>query len=339
MLLNSFTYQGKLLNKNTHCGQPTILCSHMLDEFVQLPKRWLTKLQLTKLSQKFRHIGGGQNGSVSDDRFQWDGFVVHGWRWHHLGIVRDLRRLSASIQKRQTQLCPASAHQGPSKITPTSTARLQWVALKDMLDHILDDNWRLHDYVEEALFFPWLAKRLDSEHPRLYQPFLKDVALIASQRELLTRDAKALARSVSVTVNDGLEKIVRDGASCGRTVHAIRSKLDRLSKNADTLFEASEAAMIPRVIEAFSRAEQLRFNDKVISNLSGRQARISLVVFKHAVHDSPHDALHFQNGVPAPIRKIALPYWFKKFVAHKIRFVADPYPSPSHEPRIAQSRR
>lgn len=304
----------------------------MLDEFLDRPKRWLTKLQLAKLSQRLYRSGNGKNGYASDERIRRDEFVVYGWRWHHLGIVRDLRRLSTSIEKRQAQLCPASSSHGPTTFTLTSSARSQWIALKDMFDHILHDNWGLHDHVEEELFFPWIEKRLSSTYPHLHLPFLKDVALIGTQRALLAQDAKALARLVSATVIDQFGKNTKSSSACDRSLHSIRSKVDRLSEEAENLFTISEDAMIPRVTDTFSRAEQLRFNDKVISNISGKQARISLVIFEHAIHDSPPDALHFRKGVPGPIRKLALPYWFKKFVAHKIRFVTDTHLSPSQSP-------
>lgn len=304
----------------------------MLDEFLDRPKRWLTKLQLTKLSQRLYNSGDGKNGYALDERIRRDEFFVYGWRWHHLGIVRDLRRLSTSIEKRQAQLCPASSSRGSTSFALTSSAHSQWIALKDMFDHILHDNWELHDHVEEVFFFPWIEKRLRSEYPHLHLPFLKDVALIGTQRALLAQDAKALAQLVSATVTDQFGENIKSGGACARSLHSIRSKVDRLSKETRTLFAASEAAMIPRVTDTFSRAEQLRFNDKVISNISGKQARISLVIFKHAIHDSPRDALHFRRGVPAPIRKLALPYWFKKFVAHKVRFVIHPHPSPSQSP-------
>lgn len=304
----------------------------MLDEFLDRPKRWLTRLQLSNLSQRFKSSDSGEYGLGAGKGIRLDGFVVYGWRWHHLGVVRDLRRLSTSIKKRQAQLCPAT-------FTLTPAARLQWSALKDMLDHILQDNWGLHDHVEQSLFFPWIEKRLSSDYPQIHQLFLKDAALIASQRALLAQDAKALAQLVSVIVTEKFEKTAQSGTACARIVHSVRSKVDRLSEDADNLFAISEATMIPRVVDIFSRAEQLRFNDKVISNISGKQARISLVIFKHAIHDSPQDAINFQRGVPAAIRKLALPYWFKKFVAHKIRFVTDPYPPPSTTSHVVQHHR
>lgn len=36
-------------------------------------------------------------------------FVLYGWQWHHLAIVRDLARLQAVLQKRRDVLCPNNA--------------------------------------------------------------------------------------------------------------------------------------------------------------------------------------------------------------------------------------
>lgn len=295
---------------------------------LEAPRRWIARFQLSRLPlNSIRSKNGcndGRNISLQN-RYTEDTFAVHGWRWHHLGIVRDLRRLSTGIQKRQMQLCPTS-FQLENELPLASSARQQWIALQDMLNYILVDNWGLHNFVECKMFFPWLENRHNLKDEFHRKVFLKDKALIERQRALLARQANTLAKLVSSAAGSGFKHDLRNSDACTRTLREVRAKVDQLSNDAERLFIASEAVMVPRVISLFTRGEQLQFNNTVISSISGKQARISLVIFKHATEESPEDASQFQNGVPAPIRRLALPFWFKRFVAHKIRFIAEPHP-------------
>lgn len=331
--------------------------------------------------------GTGARASRKATRFR-----VYGWRWHHLGIVRDLRRLHAQAEARSRLLCSTA---------DAAAAQAQRAALRAALAYILDDNWRLHNTVEQRLFVPWLLRRAavsggggggDGRALR------RDVAAIAAERTRLVGEATALAVVVDRWVRDdpnpypasnpflgarfsfrrpaGESRAARDNnhptnnnnnnknnnntnnniiiktpggtpvpptyRACKRELNDIQNRISHLAASAQVLFNASEAALIPRVRALFSEVDQLRFNHAVIRSISPEDARKSLVMFRDAVDRSAPvlasraDWADFHASVPIPIRKIALPYWRHKFVSHKTTFLTNyqsQSQSQSHTPR------
>ena len=75
-----------------------------------------------------------------------------------------------------------------------------------------------------------------------------------------------------------------------------------------------------------SEADQLEFNTRVIRSLSGRQARVALVVFQKAVNHNLNvfatlnDSNSFARDVPAPVRAL-IPYWRRRFVSEEMKFL------------------
>lgn len=232
-------------------------------------------------------------------------FRVRAWRWHHLGVVRDLSRLERGLSNRSGAMCIES----PAAVDTRRQAL-------DALRYILDDNWKLHNFVERALFVPWMSNRKPID-PSLRQ----HIRLVAAERERLQKEAGGLANQVAKWVN-------AEPVGCKRELSGITEQVRKLRENATRLFAASEAVFVPRVVDTYSAKEQGKFNDKVLKSITGRQARISLVIFGDAVQqDEPvvatkSDSKDFENDIPAPIRKLAMPYWRNKFVGQRAKFIA-----------------
>lgn len=251
-------------------------------------------------------------------------FRVHGWRWHHLGIIRDLTRLHMRGTHRASALCDASGR--------PEIAAAQRAAFQKALLYILRDNWGLHNSVEERFFLPWVQKAAAAA----VTAAAKDVAatpgqgdvtasvrVISGERARLARESDHLARMVDKWAKtDSLP-------TCRRDLRQILGIITKLRKDATRLFDVSEAVLIPRVLQSFTEKEQLQFNHSVLNCISGKEARVSLVIFRdavdrsHAVVASPTDWTDFQASVPAPIRNLALPYWRNKFVRDKAKFLAE----------------
>lgn len=219
--------------------------------------------------------------------------------------MRDLSRLERGLSARSGSLCLA----GPGAMR----TRKQ---VLDALRYILDDNWALHNFVEQSLFIPWARGKKPVE------PVLgRHVRLVAEERERLQMEANVLTNAVEKWVDVGR-------ARCRGELGGIKERVRRLRENAATLFAASEAVFVPRVVNMFDEKEQVQFNNSVLKNITGRQARISLVIFGDAVQqDDPvvatrTDRDDFENDIPAPIRKLAMPYWKNKFVGQRTRFIA-----------------
>lgn len=150
----------------------------------------------------------------------------------------------------------------------------------------------------------------------------RSVAAVSAERSRLADESLRLEKRVESWVD------VSDD-SCERELLSIVANIISLRRKASQLFQASEAFFIPRVRRNFSEKEQLKFNSKVLRNITGKQARISLVVFRDAVDSneprvaSEQDFKDFESEIPSAIRRFALPHWRRKFVDHKIRFLTD----------------
>ena len=237
-------------------------------------------------------------------------FRVHGWRWHHLGIERDFLRLQTSAKQKQHNLC------NPSFPTTSSRDREHFFRF---LQYIIHDNWSLHDYVQQSVFFPWLQQRDTSATIRNH------LSLIDTERQRLATDANELVKRTKKWAIS-----TDNGYSCRKERDHILTKMDRLRTSAALLFKASEAVVIPRVLMLYTDKEQLGFNSTVLKHISGEQARISLVIFRDAVerNNKPvvaekEDLDDFLHAVPKPIRVLGLPYWRKKFTHDKLSFVRE----------------
>lgn len=187
----------------------------------------------------------------------------------------------------------------------------------DALNYILEDNWKLHNFVERSLFVPWLSRKMP-----LGPTLQRHIKLVAEERELLQQDAKRLTTAVQRWVQ-------ANPTRCKRELRGITDQVRKLRENAVTLFGASEAVFVPRVVSLFESKEQGKFNDSVLKRISGRQARISLVIFEDAVQRrdpivaTQTDRDDFENDIPAPIRRLAMPYWRNKFIGQRTRFITD----------------
>lgn len=317
----------------------------MFESVVETAKKFVHQWQLHQFSKR-----AVKPSSKVDDKSlapKSSRFRVHGWRWHHLGIVRDLKRLQAQGELRCHALCDSG---------DTSRSRALREDMRAALQYILNNNWRLHNTVEQRLFVPWVKQGASGLRARNENRALRrDIAVIETERMRLTGDAHALAIAVDRWVGDideeGTPETItlpttstisppRPGRSsrqtnsnaCRRDLNTILRRIDRLTRSAQLLFDSSEAVLIPHVKAAFSEADQLRFNHQVIRNISAEDARISLVIFRDAIDRTPPviasraDWSDFHTSVPIAIRKFALPYWRSKFVESRTTFLSGPKP-------------
>lgn len=231
-------------------------------------------------------------------------FRVRAWRWHHLGVERDLSRVEATLRARKTALCvPGGAR----------------VSLLDVLTYVIDDNWKLHNHVEKTLFIPWIMRHAGND------PILKrNTLILEKERQRLMKDTHLIMKQVEQWVNQ-----TESQSQCTNNVLLIANNLRKLRQDSTLLFRASENLFIPKVVQTFSQKQQNKFNDNVLKSITGRQARVSLVVFRDAVRQEPpvvattRDEQDFYTDIPAPIRKWGVPFWRGKFVRHKTRFLTE----------------
>lgn len=268
----------------------------MLDSLISAGRDLLSRTQLQRLRQQTAKEAKSNNASQK--------LRVHGWRWHHLGIIGHLSTLQTQAKKQKRGMCQPS---NPSALT----SRKEFL---ESVRFVLIDSWQLHNHVESKLFFPWISKRESTD------AVAKKCLIIKKERDRLTAESAFVTKRVENWVD------ARTG-NCEKEVDDIIHMLRKLQQKGSQLFQTSEVVILPHVLHLFSEKEQLKFNASVLKNLTGLQKRESLVVFSDALgpsqaKSSTHkDRKDFQRAVPSAVRRIVLPYWTKKLYAKKLRFL------------------
>lgn len=96
-----------------------------------------------------------RNGPVlTTDRL----FLINGWRWHTLSVIRDLSRFIALVDKLKTELetpIDRSRDVDWTRICKEKRERLQ-----SAYSFVYQFNWIALQHVERDVFFPWLSDKL-----------------------------------------------------------------------------------------------------------------------------------------------------------------------------------
>lgn len=90
-------------------------------------------------------------------------YHLHGWRWHSMSVLRELRLLQTLLQAGEAE---------PQQPLPTRAC------VSDLAQHIIGFNMKGLHRVESNLFFPWLKVRFDR--------ILDETGRTAFQRILVT---------------------------------------------------------------------------------------------------------------------------------------------------------
>ena len=219
-------------------------------------------------------------------------YRIHGWRWHHLSILRDLDHVNQLLHS--PSVCAAGA-QG-------ARARQQ---VSRVYAHVLDDNWEVHDEVERRLLYPWVSARAGGA---------RQVALtvLGGRRRALGARRERL-RDAVVQLGNGQCEVRRARAAADAAA---------LRRAARAVFGAAERVVVPAVRALFSADEQRAFNRRVIRTLSPLQSQLMLVVFNDTMYAhrnavaTDDDRRNFESQVPRPIRAL-VPLWRKTFLAFR----------------------
>lgn len=223
-------------------------------------------------------------------------YRIHGWRWHHISLLRDLGLVNEALT--EGRMC-----------SPGDSGLESRREVLRAYSHILDENWEIHDRVESTLLYPWINKHSDVGIGRrlLLNILDRKRKILLSKREKL---------------RDSLVKLSLGERKCTPMVHNISSDALGLRSEAAETFLLAERLVIPTVRKLFSEDEQRSFNRTVLRNLSPMQAQISLVVFRDSLYDIPHggatdkDRRDFEAQVPSPIRAL-IPLWRKSLLSFR----------------------
>jgi len=259
------------------------------------------------------------------------GFRLHGWRWHHVAITRELAAIQTALA--------AGVNCGDADAV---------AAVVDAFAFARTSVWAVHNEMERAVLFPWIDTGLCAAPanggaggpPTSTAAVVGDARRgtpVAGRSEARQRAVSAALASfgaererleaASAEVQEHLMRLAtataerdapwRGVAACGpetrRAVAAVRS----LTDEARALFAAEEAALIPLVSNDFSPDEQARVFLTAVHGLAGglrgSTAKLQLVLFHEALKagGGGEEWGHFKREVPRPARAW-IPVWKKR---------------------------
>ena len=247
----------------------------------------------------------------STDR-QNDEFLIQGWRWHCMSLIRDADRLER-----------LAAHLSSNKVNDDSGLE----ALLSAADYTVNFNMAGLYRIESTMFVKWLRKHLcnaDAFGDRtnaaaMATAFVKVIDKIDSQRVDCEKIGKELydianaASRISITTEQRqrhLREIVRLSTRLSDQLHSMR--------------DLQEMLVVPSISRLVSASEQKSFNNKVLLALGLLESRVHLVGMHDAVWESGSDIekQKFEKEIPY-VARIMIERWRKSLYKPKGAWALD----------------
>lgn len=282
-------------------------------------------------------VGGGGGEEADGIAGEARGFRLHGWRWHHVAIGRELAAIATALGS------------GVDCGDPSAVA-----AVVDAFAFARRSVWAVHNTMEREVLFPWIdtgvcAAAADGgrgpptvtavsrrgggggdggggggggvagRSPARQRAVSAALSSFTAERERLeaaASDVEArLARLTAATADR--DAPWRGVAACGPETARAAAAVRVLAAEAAALFAAEEAALIPLVTGDFSADEQARVFLTAVHGLAGGlrgpTAKLQLVLFHEALKagGGGEEWGHFKREVPRPARAW-IPVWKKR---------------------------
>lgn len=134
-------------------------------------------------------------------------FMVNGWRWHTMAILRDLGRFQALVDRLELQ---SAATGGTSPSPPSCKERLE-----SAYQFTLQFNWNSLRKVEATLFFPWLKAKL----PPLVSEEVQRIAALHQRVDSLSHKVQ---HACHTTDYPSLKHSLQELVSCAQQIQHIQ---------------------------------------------------------------------------------------------------------------------
>lgn len=164
-----------------------VICSLVRARLMQLPMAGFALQHPRNTGDMIRHSltqqqeqrgdGAGEILSLTDSGdvpVENRKFLVNGWRWHTMSVIRDLNRfrgvvrgLSAEFKEKHRQ--SLSGYVGERELLDLQVK--QTAKVVSTAGFVLGFNWKALVRVETTLFFPWLRKLLPSNVENLLKDY------------------------------------------------------------------------------------------------------------------------------------------------------------------------
>jgi hypothetical protein len=246
-------------------------------------------------------------------------FVIHGWRWHTISVLRDLDRL-------QLLLCDVLDRQlEVLRDFPTARCTLERVTASH--DFACNFNLRALRRVEEELFVPWLARILPreglGEHHKL-QEVREHLREVREHHKLTQRLAAQVdehcasladllsAQSTSKSMGTGRRLQV---ASALRHIERLVVQIRGSVRHTQS---AQQGVFGPCIAAHASVKEQWVYNRQVITILGLVDCQVHLVSFREAIASNPSEVRLYKSHIPR-IAQALIPVWKSSFYLPRTR--------------------
>lgn len=223
-------------------------------------------------------------------------FLINGWRWHTISVIRDLNRFSGIVSDIVTNM--SSMINEEDTFSTTSERDIARVFLCHKF--VCDFNYKGLSRVETTLFFPWLTGLL----PDSARPLIEDILLQHSLISILSLDIGVICTRLSEDENTEVRDVIAE-------MNAINSSLREMIQCISKIRHTQEAIFVPYIAAYVSSSDQEVFNRKVIRKLGLLDSQVHLVSMAEAIRDEPAEMVSFHKQIPR-IAQMMLPLWRKQ---------------------------
>ena len=247
----------------------------------------------------------------STDR-QNDEFLIQGWRWHCMSLIRDADRLER-----------LAAHLSSNKVNDDSGLE----ALLSAADYTVNFNMAGLYRIESTMFVKWLRKHLcnaDAFGDRtnaaaMATAFVKVIDKIDSQRVDCEKIGKELYDNAMLSSRSSITTEQRQ-----RYLREVVRLSTRLSDELHSMRDLQEMLVVPSISRLVSASEQKSFNNKVLLALGLLESRVHLVGMHDAVWESGSDIekQKFEKEIPY-VARIMIERWRKSLYKPKGAWALD----------------
>jgi hypothetical protein len=232
-------------------------------------------------------------------------FLINGWRWHTISVIRDLNRFSNIVSDVIDNM------NSPRKEEDSSSTSVEQDIARVLLCHefVCNFNYKGLNRVEITLFFPWLTELL----PDSAKPLIEDILLQHSTILRLSLSIGTICKRLSE--DDKADRIITPREVIAE-MNRIKSSVREMIRCTTIIRRAQEAIFVPYIAAYVSSSDQEVFNRRVIRKLGPLNAQVHLVSMADAIQDRPLEMASFQQQIPK-IARMMLPFWRKRFYAPK----------------------
>lgn len=239
-------------------------------------------------------------------------FLIQGWRWHCMSLIRDADRLER-----------LAAYLSSNKVNDD----LGLEALLSAADYVVNFNMAGLYRIESTMFVKWLRKNLCnadafsgcSNATATANAFSKVIDKIDKQRISCEKIGKELYDNASASSSSSITIEQRK-----RYLREVVRLSTRLSDQLHSMRDLQEMLVVPSISLVVSASEQKSFNNKVLLALGLLESRVHLVGMHDAVWASGSDIekQKFEKEIPY-VARIMIERWRKSLYAPKGAWALD----------------